>query len=195
MSFTVKLHAKDINSIVQELKRKGKVERTIKKIVARSINEVGRQTNTKAKNIIAAHINVRKRDIQKVMKLEQAPAAATDWIVIRAVLTIQFRLFPIIKIKGGNQTKKGYAAKILKSGSRKLIPSAFKARMPNPKNKENRHLGVFKRKTKKRFPIEEKFTTTPWHTITFPANVRKLELFIVFKLPIVLDAKAKPFLK
>jgi len=104
---------------------------------------------------------------------------------------------------GARQTNKGVTYQIMRAGGRSFIRSAFKARMPNPKNPERRHEGIFKRAVKEgtrsglvpRLTIHERKALSMAHYLKATNEDKRIEINVDERLLKNLDDQVRVVLE
>jgi hypothetical protein len=136
-------------------------------IIFRAINKTIAPAKTEVSKGIRQEINIKAADVKDKIIVEKA---STNRLM--GTISLSHRLIPIMDF-GAKETAKGVSFKVYKSGGRKLMKHAFIASMPNPKNPENRHEGVFRKGLGQhktiRWEKREKFgkSSSPvnWHNV------------------------------
>ncbi len=120
----------------------------VRKALVRTLNEVQRSAFKASRKEIRKVYAVKDGDIRKTTRIERANKST-----LRATLFIKGKQMPIMYF-GARQVKKGVSVKIKKNGGRKLIKGAFIGKVFEDK------VNVYKRKGRKRFPLETVTTTS-----------------------------------
>lgn len=107
-----------------------------------AVNTTARQVRTMAAREVAKGMGVRRKDVDSAFVIRPFSQPDTLHAIVRGVGAP----LPLHRFKP-RQTKKGVTANAW--GQRRLYPGAFIAEM------KSGHVGVFIRKTRKRFPIKE----------------------------------------
>lgn len=140
------------------------------KALCRAINK----TLTGAKTDIAKEIyqvlNVTQKRIKKNMKIDRATYAK-----LSARLHSTGESIPLIDFGFKGLKSGGVSGKVKRNSSKKAIRGAFIARMPNPKEGEQGHLGVFMR----RHP-SQKYKPSPYLHAGVPIGQPGAEVYYVF---------------
>ena len=131
---------------VFEVQRKlAAIPEELPRVISQAINATAREGRTDISRNIRAVINAKVKDVNSRIVIEKA--TQKRW---KAVISISNRRLPL-RTFSARQTKKGVSYQIEVHGIRKKIASAFIETMPTG------HRGVYKRKSKTRFPIIERF--------------------------------------
>ncbi len=115
--------------------------RTVNKLITKSKTEAGRR--------VREIYNVKAKDLNRSVKIKRA-----NFQNMEATLTVRGRKIPVYMFSP-RQTRQGVSIRIRKDRGRKVIGTSFIATMPSG------HIGVFQRKTKKRYPIKELYSVSP----------------------------------
>lgn len=119
--------------------------RVVPKIMSRAINRTSTTARAQIARRIAEKVTIKISDVKK--NISRTTATFNRW---ESILGINTKRLPLMGFKA-RQTAKGVSYKVEKTGSRKVISSAFIATMASG------HTGVFKRKSDNRLPIVELF--------------------------------------
>ena len=156
----------------------------VEKATRSAINSVAAQGKTKASKTIRAEYNIKARDVNKTLKIIRVNAVNKN----AQIISKGYKALSLGKFSP-TQTKRGVKVRIKKQGTKKLVRGAFKATMPSG------HQGVFKRKTVKSLPIEDKFVIGVPIMFRAKSVMPKVQLFIREKFPIILKSKLEYFNK
>lgn len=159
---TITIDARSLARMKQELEQKPKLMR---RELVRCINDTARHSRTEISSRIRERVNIKKKDIDKHIKVDLA-----DGDHLEATVTLEKTARIPLKYFGARQTKKGVTYKISKgpappknakrrtgkNGGKERIPDAFGPKIPR--------LGgnVFKRAGKKRLPIIKLLGPSAW---------------------------------
>lgn len=123
-------------------------DRAISRAARSALNKTAKSARAGAIKFIRKTYAVKAASLRKAMTIKRATGKSSS-----AELVIGGSMMGLINFSA-RQGRKGVSVTV-KRGSRKIIKHAFIAQVGRG------HLGVFQRKTKKRLPIEEKFTVSP----------------------------------
>lgn len=133
----IKIIRSEIERLIREEKKRTDKARVI------ALNRAARSAVAQTVKFIRETYNIKASDLKGEIKINRASVKDQ-----RIQLRVSHKAIALVKY-GARQTAKGVSFKE-KKGERKSIESAFIATVG-----KGRHLGVFKRKTPKRFPIKE----------------------------------------
>lgn len=122
----------------------------LKRAVASALNRTITQVKTQATRSVRSEVKLKAKDIHDRLVLIRAHSSKSASLQMQAIMKISGKPVPLISY-GARQTKKGLAVHVKKS--RVILKHAFMARM------RSGHGGIFVRKTKKRLPIQELYST------------------------------------
>lgn len=131
----------------------------------RSLNRAGKAMETQTIREVRNEVTLKARDVRKAIRRPTLRAGSGSAAV---EIGVSLRPVPIASFQA-RQVRKGVSVKIKKSGGRKVIPRTFKATM------KSGHEGVYRRKTNKRLPIQELFSTSAGSTIREREILRRIQ--------------------
>lgn len=130
----IKIEVKGIKEVLELLDPK-----MIKRVVPRTLNKVGQQAQTALSRKVRETYNITASRLKEAITTQKATTNNPE-------VTIRARgRRPGLQHYGARQVRKGVSVLVTKAGGRKVIRHAF-----IPKT----IVGVYRRKTKKRLPIE-----------------------------------------
>jgi hypothetical protein len=137
----------DIDGALRDLEQLA--ERVRDQALTRSINRTLVGVRTAVSRETRSVLNLRARDVEKVLSVRRARAGEPVGEVVVAA-----KAAPLIAF-GARQTTRGVSVKVRRQGSRTVLRRSFIATM------RSGHRGVFQRRERRRLPIGELFSTAP----------------------------------
>lgn len=131
----------------------------------RSLNRASKAMETQSIREVRNELTLKARDVRKAIRRPRLTASSSG---VAAEIGISLKPVPVSRFQA-RQVRKGVSVKIKKSGGRSVIPRTFKATMPSG------HEGVYRRKTTKRLPIQELFSTSAGSTIRDREILRRIQ--------------------
>lgn len=165
----------NVGEVIAELDSFGKKVRDTG--ITRALNRTIASVNTEANRRIRSELNIKAKDVRKAITVRRARRGALD-----ASISIEAKAAPIVAY-GAKQTRKGVTVKVKRARGRKLLKSAFIATM------KSGHRGVFQRRTEKRLPIDEIFSTSVADAVQNESTFRGIETVARTRFPIELASQ------
>ncbi len=132
------------NFVIREIEKMINEERRkIDKAHKIALNRAVKTAKSRTIKFIREGYSIKKQDLDNEIKMIKSGKTLSIKAVHKALGLIKY---------GAKQTKTGVIYKTKSGGKRGFIKSAFITEVG-----KGRHIGVFKRKTEKRLPIQEKF--------------------------------------
>lgn len=127
----------------------GNTPNRIRNVLRSAVNRTAAKAQVIVIRTITHEVNIKASDIRgNAHRFGGVVVKKARGAELSARVTVTGSRIPLYRF-GAKQTKRGVTYRIKKGGGRGIAPSAFIATM------RSGHTGVFKRKTKKRFPIYE----------------------------------------
>lgn len=145
MDLTISLDEVQLKAVQRALRN---VPQGLPRAVSRVINRQAAKVHTQVNRLLAKESGDKYGEVRKIVTLRRA--TFRKW---SASILIRGRRRPIIKL-GAKQTALGVTYRAGK-GEKGFIRSAFIATMNTPRQGKGGHVGAFKRRGKKRLPIDE----------------------------------------
>jgi hypothetical protein len=150
----------------------------VKGAVTRSLNKTATTVRNEASTEIRKIYNLKAGVIKKQIKIKKANRANPT-----AIISASGRPIPLIEFTA-RQRKAGVSV-LIKRGQRKVVRSAFIAKMPSG------NVGVFQRKGKLRLPIRELFSISLPRVFTSKAIFAALVKIARQRFPVVFAQEAR----
>lgn len=128
----------------------------IDKALISAVNDTAKQVRTRVSRKIRDHVNIKKSDIDKHIKLAKASEHPEAKVTLSESKRIPLKYF------GAKANSRGVTYRIKKGGGRQFVPSAFGP--PGGKRTGIARLGfhVYRREGKSRRPIRKLFGPSPY---------------------------------
>lgn len=165
----IKNIARGIEKLIREESKKADKARVI------ALNRAARSAVAQTVKFIRETYNIKASDLKDEIKVNRANISNQ-----RIQLRVSHKAIALVKY-GARQTAKGISFKE-KKGERKFVKSAFIATVG-----KGRHLGVFKRKTSKRFPIKELYGPSAMQLISSEVAQQFIEKIFYERFKIELE--------